>query len=387
MIIQEKDRGLILLELLLTFQRKRRIISNLRGTAPDEAGPAIGYAEECVLQLTKSGKGKSIKALAESTHIERSWMSRVVSSLEERELVSLKADPLDGRSKLVSTTSAGDRALSEINVFAAGVMDEALADLTKRECASLAQSMKHIVDGFQAPPAPLQPDADQLDVQLARLSRAIGVFGPSFLSSDLNLTQVHILLLLASTHSDSTVAVRDLDFLLPFDMSTISRTVAIFEEEGFLTKTQSSTDRRSFTLELTKQGIAKLAEFKKIASRSMAAALERVAPAEVANAVQLLGKATALMPRSLGARERPEVIIRSVQSADVPAHARPKSKDTSNNLVTHFFTAERSGTSVAEISLTRHRNSKTPVDVKVRGNFTSTAEVSEVLHALADQLG
>jgi DNA-binding MarR family transcriptional regulator len=374
------DIALDLHDGLITFQRKRRLIARMRGAGMDSAGPRLSYVEESVLQLTRDGDGMSIGQLAECVGIERSWMSRVVSGLDEQKLVTIKPDPSDKRSKVVVASSSAGEVLREVNEFAREVMDEALTDLTKSERSQLTKHIEALCSGMGA--APTQPDssADPLDVQFARLSRASGVYGSGVLGSNLNITQVQVLHLLAD-HSGQQVTIRDLDVLLPFDTSTVSRTVAAFEAEGLVDKVQSKSDRRSYYVNVSRKGREALTAYRKTAQKTLATALSKCPRETGPEAVELLAKATHRMPRALGYRDESDIVIRPLPSAP-----KNKIKPPGDEAIVHHFTAQREGAPLADIRVVRRASSNVPVEISVTGNFVSREDLGEVLNAIMLQI-
>lgn len=83
-------------------------------------------------------------SLGRATAMDAATIKGVVDRLGARELVEIRADPEDGRRRLVAITEAGRRVVERAIPHAETVSTETLAPLTAAECATLIALLKKV---------------------------------------------------------------------------------------------------------------------------------------------------------------------------------------------------------------------------------------------------
>ena len=286
---------LFLLRRLLAFQRKRRILAQLSGVSAGEAREAISYADESVLLVLDEQPGQTVKDLAEYLLVERSWMSRIVTSLEERRLVKSSTPEHDKRSKSLEVTKWGREALSSSGQASTAIMNQALEGTCAREQSLLEEFFRQLGNGLGSKSMKRRSDTHPVYLELWRVSRDAGISADQYFGSGYSLTQVQALTVLAEFEGPAPLAT-DLDRRLPFDISTISRVLKGFEEEGLVNRDTAEHDRRAQPITLTAKGKQELAKVDEIAVARFRQALASVESSLISAGLEVLTKITEQIP-------------------------------------------------------------------------------------------
>ncbi|MBX7137184.1 MAG: MarR family transcriptional regulator [Oligoflexia bacterium] len=279
---------------ILKLQRKTRLLAVIEGLAPGEAGPGLSYNEGLLLHILQTTPNKNVKEISELLHLERSWVSRLVQGLEKRGLLRARPSSEDKRNKLLTITAKGESAIVALSAFRLRVMDQALADLSSKERQELAKLTEVLADGFKAPRLFSELGGDPVDAELARLSWEIGVLGDDYMHSGMNVTQYQILWMLGC-YQERFVSASELHQYLPFDMSTVSRTLVAFEEEGLVEREKLGRDRRANSVTLERKGQQKLRANLECAAENIARA-SNGQPGMLERLAELLNRATQVTP-------------------------------------------------------------------------------------------
>ncbi|MCB0334169.1 MAG: MarR family transcriptional regulator [Bdellovibrionales bacterium] len=237
---------------ILNSQRKTRMMAIEAGLPQHHAARSLSFTEGLVLHLIHSVDQQSIKDLADILGLERSWVSRVVGQLEKDNFVESVPSEHDRRSRLISITKRGIKTLEALGTNRSPLMTLYLKSLSQSEQKKLFSTMEDFASRWGAPKCVQSSETHPFDSALVRLSWQAGTVGYNFMQSELSVTQYQVLYELAT--SSQNLSASDLFEVLPFDMSTISRTIQGFEKDGTLTKIPSKQDKRSFTVTLTKDG-------------------------------------------------------------------------------------------------------------------------------------
>lgn len=298
---------------ILKLQRKSRLEAVTQGFGSEETSSALTYTDGLVLLILETEPDITIGRLAEILGLERSWVSRVISALEKRSLVRAYTPPEDKRSKKVSLSKKGRDALDDLIAVRRTISDKALSDLTAAQQEGLSAALRQLADGLGAPDYPGRPGSNAVDMELARISWSIGVIGENFMKSGLNVTQYQILFELAN--NDGRLSVSELYERLPFDLSTISRTITGFEKSGYVQKFTSDHDRRSSLSALSPRGRKKWEEISSSAANTIRAAARDISDKTQKNLASLLELATHHIPGRGRAASAPKLEISAVSGA------------------------------------------------------------------------
>jgi DNA-binding MarR family transcriptional regulator len=314
-------------ENILKVQRKTRLLALLEGYRPGEAGGALSYSEGLVLHMVASYPGSNLKELAKIMNLERSWVSRLMSALGGKKCVKVLVSENDQRSRKLEITAHGLEVLKKLNAARKTVVEKALIDLNPDEQHQLELHLKELADGLKAPRYATIGDSHPVDAQYARISWEVGVIGEDYMHSGLGVTAYQVFFSLAGK-GDKEFSNSELHQFLPFDMSTISRTVAAFVEHGWVQRKETSHDKRSALLQLTPKGLAFWRDNLKTASKVLAEGLNGAPEARLESFIALLEKATAQMPK------RGRALVRKAFEV-MPADSRELQESTARFVEEH----------------------------------------------------
>jgi DNA-binding MarR family transcriptional regulator len=113
-----------------------------------ELGVSAGYLP--VFFALAAGKALTQTALANVAAIEQPTMAATLTRMERDGLVQRRPDPNDGRSSLVSLTSAAQKKVRAVETAVSNVNDRALSVLSERERVAFMRALEAIVDSLQA---------------------------------------------------------------------------------------------------------------------------------------------------------------------------------------------------------------------------------------------
>lgn len=116
--------GELLREVARLYTRAQRVVADCCNTTNTQC--------HILTELGRSG-AMPMSELGTRLLLEKSWISRAVDSLVERELVTKQANPSDARSWIVTLTPAGKRRVRELNSTLDGHAEQLLASLTDRD--------------------------------------------------------------------------------------------------------------------------------------------------------------------------------------------------------------------------------------------------------------
>jgi len=242
-----------LFHLILAVNRCRRLIALSHGVSAENMSPALGHVEGSVLQLIEE-QPKTIGWLADNVGIEQSWMSRSVTGMVKRKLVSARRTVSDARAKEVSLAPKGEKALADSR----DVISKITSDLVKPvlsaiEARDLERFFSRLNDTLGVATSKSRTGLPALHVEFNRLARALGVFGGDVLGSGLSFLETHILHLV-SLDQGSEVPFFQIERSLAHGQSTVSRALLRLLEKGLLENTQDRTDERASLWSFTAAG-------------------------------------------------------------------------------------------------------------------------------------
>jgi DNA-binding MarR family transcriptional regulator len=242
-------------EVILMQQRKTRFITLSLGASPDQAEPGLSFSEALILLVVDADPDKNVRDLAKTLQLERSWVSRIVSAMEENGLIECSVPDNDRRSKNIRISRKGRLELSKLAEFRSRVVTETFKVLPDKEQKELRSLLKGLADGLGAPHYVTWAHAHPIDNELARISWRTGVIGESFMQSGMNVTRYQLLYELAKKGEDYSSAA-DLSLFIPADASTVSRTVVNLCEEGLAVRKISTSDARKQLVRISPRGKA-----------------------------------------------------------------------------------------------------------------------------------
>lgn len=259
-------------DVIFAFVRKQRFVGLEHAIPAEEIGGGLGHTEESILFILFAEPNKNVKALSEEMHLERSWMSRVVAGLEKRGLLHSITPESDKRSKQISLTKKGEKLLLKVEREFEKIIKECLSPISNAEQNRFEKYIKKLADGLGAKHYNNNSSSHPIAYQLGRLSAGFGMYAEKLFGAALTVTQLHCLLILEQRQTQES-QVNDIYALLPFDMSTVSRTLAAFEKYKWIDKKQSQQDKRSFSISLNRTGREALASHRQRATDTLREAL------------------------------------------------------------------------------------------------------------------
>lgn len=280
---------------LFRFQRRRRMIALQSGIAGDEIGQSVNFHEQTILLTLLTEKEVPVKDFIDLLGLEQSWVSRTVSGLVERGLIDSVSSPEDGRVKLLSIRKEGKSLIARLDKSLSRVMKVALAPLKADELKNLETALAKLADASKAFSFQPRSSAHPVDVSLSRLTLSSGILTKDVFGSGLANTQIQVLILLHEI-GEQSVPISYISSRLPYDMSTISRTVSQFEREGWLEKVKSIKDKRSLQIQISKAGSKIFRKFQKSAENFFAPVVTQMEERDVVTIVTTFERLTALKP-------------------------------------------------------------------------------------------
>ena len=302
------------------LQRKTRLIANELGAA-GQAGIGLSIAEGLLLHILQAEKDKSVKQLAELLALDRSWVSRLVSQLEARKFVTSQEGPEDKRSKIVLISSKGREALIALNGFRFQVMQRATLDLQPAQQSEFAVLLRKVADSLKAHRFIVTPQSHPIDAELARLSWVIGVMGENFLESGMGVAQFHIYETIANAQNSMMLA-SDVNDLLPFDMSTITRSIVNFEKQGLFIRKTAEHDRRSAYVSLSKKGEESWKTYQKNAVEIFKPSADALSAKELEKLLGLFEIAVRNMPLARASSLKSNLEMKEINNSELLKKAR-----------------------------------------------------------------
>lgn len=240
--------------LIFKFVRTQRFVGLNFNIPSAEITAGLSHTEQSVLFVLNSLPEINIRDLAKHAGIERSWISRVVASLEEKKLLVIKEDLSDKRNKKISLNKLGKETLPASEKIVAKLFEELLKKLTKEEQKKFLKYLENFANGIGASKFQKHESGSDVAYQLGRISAKIGMYNDNVFDSNLSVNQLQTLLIL-ELNKNTNLTLKKIDELLPIDLSSVSRIVQKFVKEGLVNKVKSETDKRSVHIELTNKGL------------------------------------------------------------------------------------------------------------------------------------
>lgn len=120
----------------------RAALRLMRQTRRQDGRIGLGPAQSEVLGLLADHSPLSVKALAEMEGVAHPTMSRILTTLAQRELVVKLNDPADGRAQLAAITDRGYAAYREAYHWREEVLARLVARLSPRSAQELLQALE-----------------------------------------------------------------------------------------------------------------------------------------------------------------------------------------------------------------------------------------------------
>lgn len=127
----------------------QRLAGSLAGLAQQEVESLAGVSlpEYRILAILHSTGPCGVVALQQALFIDKAWISRTVTKLQERGLVSPSSDPADARRTVLRLTTRGERAAALLTERSLQRQARVLRDLTPAEIEQFYQLVGRIQRG------------------------------------------------------------------------------------------------------------------------------------------------------------------------------------------------------------------------------------------------
>ena len=223
--------------------------------------------------------------MAETLSVAKSTISRILKGLINKELIITNICKNDGRSRSLEVTELGEEMVRQLQLSESEVLRRCLGHLSARQVSDLTYYLRTLADGWGTSEQTGLPGDHPVTVEITRLGRATGMTGSKFLNSNISSTEYIVLKSLSL--SDSTSSVSALDRLLPFDKSTLSRTVNRLVKQDIILK-NGGLGRKGSKLKISDSGLSLLHEVEANATNAIKLALANKNEQFVDHFVELL---------------------------------------------------------------------------------------------------
>lgn len=272
---------------LLRFQLRQRLVGLEFGIPAERITEEVGDTEQSILFILDADPDRNVAQLAKLLGLERSWVSRMAAALEEKGLVASHVPDYDKRSKTLKLTERGTETLRHIELKFQGVFEKILSELTKKDEQELRQFLKRLGDGLGAPDYQSHSSGHPLAYQLGRISAATGVYGKEVLGVGLSITQLQVLRIIQSG-GDSGMLIGDVNRVVPYDFSTVSRLINDFDEKGYVQKTSLPEDKRAVLVRITAKGKNEWQRCETRIAEVLSAGLRELTQTEIRTGLEIL---------------------------------------------------------------------------------------------------
>lgn len=111
-------------------------------------GNGYSATESEVLLEINSGKKCTAKSLSERLNIDKGYMSRIIKSFENRDLIVKEPSDIDRRTQIIRLTPKGKSEAKSLIYSANLHISELIKDLDEYECKRVCKAMEQIIEVF-----------------------------------------------------------------------------------------------------------------------------------------------------------------------------------------------------------------------------------------------
>jgi DNA-binding MarR family transcriptional regulator len=101
----------------------------------------LTVSQYTILQALTHAEKLPFGAISSVLGLEQTTLSRLLKTLEKRELIAIRTDNNDRRSRIVSITAAGSRLFNEAAILWQKINDESLSRLSEDDWKSVEQAL------------------------------------------------------------------------------------------------------------------------------------------------------------------------------------------------------------------------------------------------------
>lgn len=276
-----------ILELLRALQRGNRFVSSAQGTT-------FSLVESHIAVEIDSHSALRAGELALQLKVDKSTVSRALTSLRKRRLIEIDRDPRDRRSAFARLSGKGAAILLELDQRANANMGRFSSAITGEELHSLRSFLAAISDAADISPSPQRPRDHPLRSEIRRITRALGLLGASVLGTELSSVQWHALSEIEARPAGCTA--QQLSSILSLAPNTVSVLMATLRRRKLIVREQSKDDARKFLLRLSLTGSAQLKELRERASQLFASAFKTWEIDRLRQSIEILRRFSGINP-------------------------------------------------------------------------------------------
>ncbi len=214
----------------------------------------IKLSDSHLLGALQSDPNRRARDLSRILNIEKSVLSRMITTLTAKGLIKISISSDDAREKRLGLTTQGEKALEKVRRAGNELFERWAERISSDEERELDAFFGKLADGFGAERDEHRPGDALLRSNMRRVARHIGVLGEAVSGKRIGATQKHVLFVLSAAASDQSVTASALSTELNLDPSTLSRVLAQMRKMKLLESRPGTLDRRSQILSLTPDG-------------------------------------------------------------------------------------------------------------------------------------
>ena len=279
--IDSADPYATLLELLRQYQRKGKFVDSVYESP-------LSPAEAFVLIELDAAPSKTIGELGRILELQQSSASRVVTKLARHGYLKKSQASRDRRQSALSIGAKGREFLKHRNQAVNQFISSMVKNVDMSELAEIQRCLKVLADGDNAPQISLHPGDHPLVLEIRRLTYAHGIIKGDYVDS--GYTPLEWQLLSAISSGERKIRACDLAEQFSIVVNTLSDKLHRMEKQGLLERKRLESDRRNFSLSLSKKGESVLRAIEDKAKSRMKRALSSLSSAEISNFLNLFAK-------------------------------------------------------------------------------------------------
>jgi DNA-binding MarR family transcriptional regulator len=251
-----RDPYLQLLDLTRLFNKGGRFTGSAFGTE-------LSITEALLLNEIAVDPGRMVADLSSIIRLDKSTVSRYLTSLEKRKYISRSTGKQDKRRKQLEILKKGRDFLQILDAQNEAYNRKMGARISDEEREELQKFYKIWADGDDAPIIRLRPKEHEMVLHIRRITYSLGAIGRNWLGTQYSLTIWQVLSELA--YGKGQRLSKDLSQELTIPPSTLSQLLSRLEKLKLIQRKQTSEDGRAFALELTASGKKALASIESVA--------------------------------------------------------------------------------------------------------------------------
>ncbi len=254
--------------------------------------------------------------------VDKVFLSRALSQLESRGIISSLPHPDDKRRKNLALTSEGIEGIRSMDTAADKHMQAFCWRLSLEEQGRLRDLFDLFADALAVPASPLRRGEHHLRRGLRRFTRALYLLSDTILGvQDCSALEWHMLLTLKE--ANAPLSSGEISAAVPAPLPLTTSALQRFLQKGFIAQDADAADRRKLLSRLTEQGIAHLRDIAERACERIGRATADWSIEEVREFTYLFGVfATAEIPPADGVTLQDAIEVRRLSTEEDLREAR-----------------------------------------------------------------